>query len=134
MPRNTDLDFTSQHRLFTVSEPSSRDMAQQGPPPVRVGVGVLVFRDRKDPHFVLGKRIGSLGAGSWSLPGGHLENGETFAECAARETKEETGLEIEDVRYLTAVETSWPSGQHYVTIFMAGVLGNVGAEPKVSGL
>ncbi|MFD4434173.1 NUDIX domain-containing protein, partial [Nocardia sp. NPDC058497] len=34
-------------------------------------------------------------SGNWSLPGGVMEIGETLEECAIRETKEETGLDIE---------------------------------------
>ena len=34
----------------------------------------------------------------WDLPGGRLEKGESDLECAIREAKEETGLEIEIIR------------------------------------
>jgi ADP-ribose pyrophosphatase YjhB (NUDIX family) len=33
--------------------------------------------------------------GKWTLPAGYLENGETVAACAARETREEAGAQIE---------------------------------------
>ncbi|MBF4998406.1 NUDIX domain-containing protein [Nocardia sp. BSTN01] len=33
--------------------------------------------------------------GLWALPGGKMELGESLAECGIRETKEETGLEVE---------------------------------------
>ncbi|KAK5163876.1 uncharacterized protein LTR77_010270 [Saxophila tyrrhenica] len=103
---------------------------------VRVGVGVFVFKDHNDAHFVLGKRKASLGAGTYSLPGGHLEFGETFEQCAVREVKEETGLEIGEVRYLTTVETTWEEeGKQYVTIFMAGCAkaGHDGGEAVPQG-
>jgi 8-oxo-dGTP diphosphatase len=38
--------------------------------------------------------------GSWDLPGGHLSLGETVEQCLARETREETGLEIGITRLL----------------------------------
>jgi len=65
----------------------------------RVGVGVFVFSER---FFLLGKRKGSHGAGHWSLPGGHLEYGESFEKCCVREVAEETGLKIKDISFLTA--------------------------------
>jgi 8-oxo-dGTP diphosphatase len=33
--------------------------------------------------------------GRWGCPGGRIEAGESFADCARRETREETGLEVE---------------------------------------
>ena len=61
---------------------------------VQVGVGVLVLRDGR---VLLGLRRGAHGAGTWALPGGHLEFNETVAACATRETLEETGLQLRSV-------------------------------------
>ncbi len=33
--------------------------------------------------------------GQWATPGGRIEEGETAEECAKREMKEETGLDVE---------------------------------------
>ncbi|REJ76776.1 MAG: NUDIX domain-containing protein [Acidobacteria bacterium] len=60
---------------------------------VRVGVGVVVVRGGA---VLVGLRRGAHGAGTWACPGGHLEFGETVAECARREVLEETGLRIGD--------------------------------------
>jgi 8-oxo-dGTP diphosphatase len=57
---------------------------------VRVGVQVIVRREGK---ILLGCRHGDVfQSGSWGLPGGHLEIGETLIECASRELREETDL------------------------------------------
>lgn len=73
---------------------------------------------------------------TWSLPGGHLEYGETFEECAKREVAEETGLEIENVRFLTAIESFFTEEKrHYVTVFMTATVKSGGdreiLEPEV---
>lgn len=48
-----------------------------------------------DGRFLLTRRADN---GRWCLPGGHFEPGESVAEAAIRETKEETGLDVELVR------------------------------------
>ena len=63
----------------------------------RIGVGVIVT---KGDRVLLIKRKGAHGQGTWSTPGGHLEYGESPEECAARETAEETGVDITGVRAL----------------------------------
>jgi 8-oxo-dGTP diphosphatase len=57
----------------------------------KTGLGVIIM---KNDEVLLGKRIGSHGENTWSFPGGHIEMFEDFSECAKRETKEETGLDI----------------------------------------
>lgn len=64
-------------------------------------------------------------------PGGHIEYGESFAECAKREVLEETGLEIGDVKFLIATNDVFGEGKHYVTIFVTCRIVGEEKEPKV---
>jgi len=80
----------------------------------RVGVGVLVVRGE---HFLLGQRCGEHMPGYYAAPGGHLEYGETFAECATREVKEETNLDVANVRFLMIGNYQFGT-KHYVDVDM----------------
>jgi len=52
---------------------------------------VLLLKRSLGPHWMPGK---------WALPGGHIEEGETPLDAAIRETKEETNLDIDQVKEL----------------------------------
>lgn len=81
-----------------------------------IGIGCFVFRDGK---FLSGCRKGAHGDGTWSVPGGHLEFGESFEETASREVFEETGLKIKNIRFGAVTNDYFEEeNKHYVTIWM----------------
>lgn len=83
---------------------------------VRVGIGVFVCKQGK---FLMGRRLNSHGEGSWSIPGGHLEFGETFEKTAEREVYEETGLRIKNIRPGALTNDLFQAdNKHYVTVWM----------------
>jgi len=82
----------------------------------KVGVGVAVRRDNK---ILLGLRQGGHAPGMWGLPGGHLEGGESFEQCAKRETLEEVGVVLESASYWEVENVIFDAEQkHFVTIFL----------------
>lgn len=82
----------------------------------KVGVGVFVWKNGK---FLMGKRRGSHGHDTWSIPGGHLEFGESWEDCAAREVLEETGMIVKNVQFLAATNDIFPDhNKHYTTIWV----------------
>ena len=84
----------------------------------QVGVAIIIT---KDDHVLLMKRKGPHGQGSWSTPGGHLDFGETPEGCAAREVKEEVGLDVVDIRFRAVTNDVFDTtGKHYITIWMDG--------------
>ena len=79
----------------------------------RVGIGILVVKDGK---ILLGKRRGSHGAGEYAGTGGHLEYMESIFECAKRETLEETGIAITNLRLLCVGNVKRYAPKHYLEI------------------
>ncbi|XP_042520881.1 nudix hydrolase 1 [Macadamia integrifolia] len=103
----------------------------EGNAPVpRVAVVVFVINGKS---VLLGKRRATIGDSCFALPGGHLEFGESFEECAAREVKEETGIDIEKIEFLTVTNNVFlkePKPSHYVTIFERAVLKDTQQLPQ----
>ena len=81
----------------------------------KVGIGVMIIKNGK---VLLGKRKGSHGNGEYAWPGGHLEYMESISSCAKRETKEETGIEIDNVRFIRLYNLKEYAPKHYIDIGM----------------
>ncbi len=93
----------------------------------KVGVAVIVA---KNDQVLLMKRQNSHGHGTWAPPGGHLEFGESFDECAIRETYEETGLVIANPTFLAITNDVFvEEGKHYITVWVEAPY--VSGEPGI---
>ncbi len=88
---------------------------------VGVGFGVMLLRENK---VLLGKRhddpekASSLlhGEGTWTLPGGKLDFGESFEDGAYREVLEETGVKINKEKLqFVSISNDVVEDAHFVT-------------------
>jgi 8-oxo-dGTP diphosphatase len=70
-------------------------------------------------RVVLVRRAIEPGRGLWTFPGGYMDRGETVEEAAARETREETGLDVA-VRELVGVY-SYPGSIVVVVVYRAEI-------------
>jgi len=93
---------------------------------VYAGLSIMIVKDGK---LLMGKRMSEHGPGTWCFPGGHIEPGETWEECAIREVSEECGLKITNIRFETATNDIFESGKHYITIHM--IADYVSGEPEI---
>lgn len=92
----------------------------QTPTPYKIAVLVFIENDRGEQLLLLRAKPPNLG--SWSPIGGKLETsiGESPFECAARETREETGLTItpSDLHLFAMIAEKSYEGESHWLLFL----------------
>ena len=85
---------------------------------VELAVGAVVLHH---DHVLLVCRSTQPEAGRWSFPGGRVEPGERMADAAAREVREETGLDVKISHPLDWIERIGPD-HHFVLVDFAATV------------
>jgi len=105
-------------------------MPREYPEAPIVGVGAVIV---KDDQVLLVRRANAPSRGRWSIPGGTVELGETLAQAAVREVREECQVEVEASRVLSTFDLIQRDAKgriryHYVLIDL--LARHVSGEPK----
>lgn len=105
--------------MADAAEPKSREY------PERPFAAVLAVCRRGGKILVAERyKAGSAFSGKWGFPGGMQEVGETVLAAAARELKEETGIEAEPLRVIDAFDVIGKDAEaqvraHFVLVCIA---------------
>ena len=91
------------------------------PPKHIVSAATIVINDQQEILLIKGPRRG------WEMPGGQVEEGESLKDAAIRETKEESGIDVEIVSFCGVYQNVKRSICN--TLFLAKP---VGGEPTTS--
>lgn len=79
----------------------------------KISVGTVIFKNNK---ILFGLAKDKEGNPQYILPVGHLEYMEPFQECAKREVREESGIEIKNIELQFISNTDGYKPKHYVHI------------------
>ena len=88
-----------------------------------VTADMIVLADESEPKILLIQRGDEPFKGCWAFPGGFMNMDETTEQCARRELKEETGLEVGEVKQVGAYSTvdRDPRGRTITVVYITHV-------------
>ena len=82
-----------------------------------ISAATIVLNDKDEILLIKGPRRG------WEMPGGQVEEGESLKDAAIRETKEESGIDIEITRFCGIFQNVERSISN--TLFLGKAVGGV---------
>ena len=83
-------------------------------------VAVVIFNEKNDILFIHNRRY-TVGHLEWEIPAGKIEDGEKIETAAEREAKEETGCELQNLKYLCSQNPCNGMSDAIVHVFAARV-------------
>jgi len=92
----------------------------------KIGTGAIIFNDKG--QLLFGKR--TYNPTGYSVPGGHIEFGETIEDCCKREVLEEAGIIIENLEIVTWGENIYLDKDHHSVSAFVFCTAKKGQEPK----
>jgi 8-oxo-dGTP diphosphatase len=99
-----------------VSLSPTKSSSRAGIDYIGVGVGAIILNDKKQILLGLRGPLAKNERGTWEIPGGAVEYGETLTNALKREVQEEIGVEIEVGRLVQVVDHILPAeNQHWVS-------------------
>lgn len=105
--------FTEKVDMGSKKQPRFEFVEAEKPERPKVGIGVMIIKDGK---ILLGLRKGAHGENTYTPPGGHMEYMESFENTVRREVKEETGMEIKNIKFLCLFNLKEYAPKHYVNL------------------
>ena len=81
---------------------------------VACGVAVVITHRHK---ILFGKRKSGENGFEWQLPGGWIERGESPGQAARREVREETGLQLQEVRFVGISNNVFSAQKHSISLY-----------------
>ncbi|WP_404448626.1 NUDIX hydrolase [Sutcliffiella horikoshii] len=80
-----------------------------------ISAATVVLNDKNEVLLIKGPRRG------WEMPGGQVEEGESLKDASIRETKEESGIDVEIVKFCGVFQNV--NGSICNTLFLAKPIG-----------
>ena len=91
---------------------------------VACGVAVVVTHRQK---ILFGKRKSAENGFEWQLPGGWIDRGESPEQAARREVCEETGLQLQEVRFVGITNNIFSAHKHSISLYFEAECADAGA-------